>query len=605
MRAIFTVAAFALAMPASAQERAPALNQLGFEPGDPKVAIVAVAGDPIAWTLVDAGGHTLARGKAQPYGDDPASGEPVQRIDFSGFRTPGTGYRIAVNGRSSDPFEIRDGIYAPLAKDALAFFYHQRAGVPIEARFVGANWARPAGHPHEIAKCFAGADQRGLQWPGCDYALDVTGGWYDAGDHGKYVVNGGISLWTFLNAYERRPAAFPDGSLKLPEAGNRASDLLDEARTEMEFLLRMQVPDGKQLSVPVGPSKPLKPGQARWNADPADFATINAGGMAHQKVADRHWTKLPMPPQDDPEERLLYPPTTAATLNLAATAAQCARLWRGVDDGFAARCLKAAQRAWAAARRNPEVYATNSFDGSGGYGDSDVSDEFYWAAAELYATTGEGAYLAAVRASPHFTTEIREPGWPSTATLGTITLATVPNGLPGVEVKRLRAAIVAAANRFLADEAGNGYRIPYVAANYPWGSNSSLLNRAMLLGLAYDFTRDAKYRAGVIDAIDYVLGRNPIGTSFVSGYGTRAMQNPHHRFWAHSMDSKLPGPPPGVLSGGPNSTAMSDDVAAKMKGKCAPQKCWADDIRAYALNEVAINWNAPLFWVAAWLDSRT
>lgn len=80
------------------------------------------------------------------------------------------------------------------------------------------------------------------------------------------------------------------------------------------------------------------------------------------------------------------------------------------------------------------------------------------------------------------------------------------------------------------------------------------------------------------------------------------MRNPHHRFWAHQLDRAYPLPPPGVLSGGPNNTAMTDDVAKRLKGKCAPQRCWADDAHAYALNEVAINWNAPLVWVAAWLD---
>jgi endoglucanase len=43
-------------------------------------------------------------------------------------------------------------------------------------------------------------------------------------------------------------------------------------------------------------------------------------------------------------------------------------------------------------------------------------------------------------------------------------------------------------------------------------------------------------------------------------------------------------------------------VARTMKGQCAPQTCWADDYRAFTQNEVTINWNAPLFWVAAWLD---
>src|SRR3546814_9062670 len=71
--------------------------------------------------------------------------------------------------------------------------------------------------------------------------------------------------------------------------------------------------------------------------------------LAFHKVADEHWTALPMPPQDDPERRVLFPPSTAATLNLAATAAQCARIWRGIDPAFSARCLDAAKRAFAAA----------------------------------------------------------------------------------------------------------------------------------------------------------------------------------------------------------------------------------------------------------------
>jgi endoglucanase len=101
--------------------------------------------------------------------------------------------------------------------------------------------------------------------------------------------------------------------------------------------------------------------------------------------------------------------------------------------------------------------------------------------------------------------------------------------------------------------------------------------------------------------MDFILGRNPLDVSFVSGYGARPMRNPHHRFWAHSMDPSYPPPPPGVISGGPNENTSQDDVAKTLQGKCAPQTCWADDIRAHSLNEVAINWNAPLVWVSAWL----
>jgi endoglucanase len=467
---------------------------------------------------------------------------------------------------------------------------------------VGKRWARPAGHPTERATCISGRDRNGNIWPGCPYTLDLTGGWYDAGDHGKYVVNGGIALWTLLNLYEtlqgRGSGLFADGSARIPEAGNGVSDLLDEARWEMEFLLRMQVPDGTRQRLPVNIMR-NQPGMA--------FAEIDTSGMAHHKVADEHWTALPMRPHQDPERRVLFPPTTGATLNLTATAAQCARIWRDIDPAFSKRCLDAADRAWRAAMRNPPVYAIADFNGSGGYGDNNLSDEFYWAAAELLATTGDDLYPLAISLNGNDGEPITEAaGWNSVAALGVIALATAPAAVPDRDRNIYRERIVRAADGFLADRAKVGYAIPFAPARgWTWGSTSNLLNRAMLLALAHDFTGERRYRDGAVDVMDFILGRNPLDVSFVSGYGARPMRNPHHRFWAHSMDSKLPPPPPGALSGGPNSTNMSDEVAAKMKGKCAPQSCWVDDIRAYSLNEVAINWNAPLVWVSAWLDQTS
>lgn len=589
--------AFLLAAPAlvgAAEPIAVHVNQLGYLPGAPKRAVVASpAAAPLPWRLLDGAGRAVARGETRVAGDDAASGDHVHLVDFGAVRAPGQ-YRLSVGGTTTRPFPIGPTVYNPLARAALNFFYQQRAGTPIEARHAGGpQWARAAGHPKEVAPCFSGLDQRGTMWPGCPYRLDVTGGWYDAGDHGKYVVNGGISLWTLLNLHEvLRP--FPDGSAMLPKAGNGVPDLLDEARWEMEFLLSMQVPDGARLPLPVGPQDQAKA---------LTLTTVDAGGMAHHKVADRNWTKLPTVPAEDREERLLYPPSTAATLNLAAVAAQCARIWRSVDPAFAARCRSASTRAWTAALRNPEVYAAQGFTGSGGYGDRDLSDEFHWAAAELFATTGAPAYGERLRRSPLFTTPVEgEPSWPKVAALGTITLATAP-GVPAEIAKSQRALIVAAADRFLAERDRSGYRIPYATTRYPWGSNSNVLNRAMMLALAHRFTGEARYRNAVVDAADYILGRNPLGQSYVSGFGWNPLRNPHHRFWTASLDPKLPGPPPGVVSGGPNNTAWADDVARAMQGKCAPQRCWRDDINGFAMNEVAINWNAPLVWVAAYLDA--
>jgi endoglucanase len=125
----------------------------------------------------------------------------------------------------------------------------------------------------------------------------------------------------------------------------------------------------------------------------------------------------------------------------------------------------------------------------------------------------------------------------------------------------------------------------------------------MLIALAHDWTGDARYREAVVDTIDYVLGRNPLGRSYVSGYGPDPMRQPHHRFWAAGVDPAYPPPPPGALSGGPNSTSRGEGSAGLVEKGCAPMTCWSDDARAFALNEVAINWNAPLAWVAAWLDA--
>lgn len=566
------------------------VNGVGFAPGASKRAIVeSAASQPLAWTVETATGEVLLRGKSVRYGPDAASGKPIHRVDFSALRTAARDLRIVV-GMRSPPFTIAAHPYRGLAKDALAYFYHNRAGTPIDARLVGARWARLAGHPREVAGCVSGRDGRGNDWPDCGYTLDVTGGWYDAGDHGKYVVNGGIATWTLLNLHEVRPAAHGDASLRVPETGNRVADLLDEARWEVEFLLKMQVPDGRRLSLAVGQP------DAR---QPLRFTEVDAGGMAHHKVADARWTALPMRPDRDSERRVLHPPSTAATLNLAAVAAQCARIWRTLDPPFAARCATAAARAWAAAERNPAIYAVADFTGSGAYGDSTLDDERFWAAAELYTTTRDARFLAMLERSAFLSQPAGEPGWGSVASLGLVTLALSDTPLRD----RARARIVAAADAWAAERDRTGFAIPFTSTRFVWGSNSNLLNRAMLLALAHDWTHETRYRDAVVDTMDYLLGRNPIGRSYVSGYGSDPMRAPHHRFWAAALDPAYPPPPPGALSGGPNNTAMTDDVARTLKGRCAPMTCWADDARAYALNEVAINWNAPLAWVTTWLDA--
>ena len=132
-----------------------------------------------------------------------------------------------------------------------------------------------------------------------------------------------------------------------------------------------------------------------------------------------------------------------------------------------------------------------------------------------------------------------------------------------------------------------------------------VLNNMVMLALAHDFTGKEKYLTGVIDGANYLLGVNAMGQSYVSGYGSRPLLNPHHRFWTNDLAGGFPPPPPGVVAGGPNSNP--DDPTAVNAGLpgMPPAKCYIDDEGSWTTNEVTINWNAPLAWTAAFLDETS
>ncbi|MBI5957612.1 MAG: glycoside hydrolase family 9 protein [Chloroflexi bacterium] len=563
-----------------------AANQTGYFMTGPKYAVhvAAAEGEQTNWSLVNVdSGQSVLEGTTTPAVWDESSGDYVQQIDFSMWVGLGT-YKLVIGTDESAPFVIGNDIYQTLAVDALRYFYLNRSGIELTEANAG-QWARPAGHLSDAeVTCYKGVDAAGTEWPGCDYVLDGSGGWYDAGDYGKYVVNGGISLWTLLNLYERFPAAFPDGSLNIPESGNGVPDILDEARWEMEWILKMQLPASDPLA-----------------------------GMVFHKLHDQQWAGLPlMPPTDydnDNEHltssgRYVFQPTTAATLNLAATAAQCARIWKEIDANFSARCLSAAETAWQAALQNPAILAGNTpGSGGGNYENNTVADEFLWAAAELYITTGNTAYADEVKnraeTAPLFgpqTGDAASMYWGDTAALGMISLAMLNND------ETYRAQLISTADAYLAILAEEGYTLPMGIKGYVWGSNSGVLNNAIILAMAYDFTGDEVYLNGVIAALDYLLGRNALSTSFVSGYGEVAPQHVHHRFWGNQ--GQFPPPPPGALAGGPNAEPSDPDALNNANLNSGPAKRYVDLIGSYSTNEVAINWNAPLAWVVTYLDQQ-
>ena len=145
------------------------------------------------------------------------------------------------------------------------------------------------------------------------------------------MTEGGISLWTLQNMYERATYSqdgikkFADGSgtVVVPESGNKYPDILDECRYELDFMSRMKV----------------QPDEKTWG---------KYSGMYYHSITDHRWRSLTNRPDYIGYEdiRIIRPPTFAATLNYAACAAQGARLWKAYDAEYANELIKSAKEAY-------------------------------------------------------------------------------------------------------------------------------------------------------------------------------------------------------------------------------------------------------------------
>ncbi len=574
-------------------------NQVGyFTDRAKKATFLCTDEDEMKYEIKDSSGKSVFDGKTEYFGYDKDSDDTVHIIDFSEFDEEGTYYIEAENGAVSREFTIGGSeIYSSLLYDSLNYFYQNRSGIEIESQYITSGdkeaLARAAGHPSDNAEI-----EQTWGYSGSSGSVDVTGGWYDAGDHGKYVVNGGFSLWLMQNQYETAKKygfedVYADGTMFIPENSNGNPDLLDEARWQMEWMLKMIVDSGEYE------------------------------GMVYHKAHDEKWTALGIAPADDEMKRIVKPPSTAATLNLAAAAAQAARLWKDIDNDFADTCLEAAEKCYEAAKKHPDMYAPlDESIGGGAYGDDDVTDEFYWAACELYITTGDDDYYDDAKDSDFFLKlptsldggeSVGTAGsfdWGHTASLGTMSIVLNPDAFSKGDVEEATDNIIKASEYYIDLENSQGYGLPYgqsqlsyndTDSGYVWGSNSFVTDNSIVMAYAYLLSEDDKHLDGVISGIDYILGRNAVDYSYVTGYGTHAIENPHHRYWSNQVDELFPKAPCGVLSGGPNSGMQDPWVQGSgwKKGEIPPQKCYLDHIEAWSVNECTINWNASLAWITA------
>jgi endoglucanase len=549
--------------PALAQTGAIKLNQIGFLPQSQKLA-VAPQGAGERFEVIGADGKTAYSGVLGAAASWDASGETVRVADFSWLATPGA-YRLKVDGLpASDPFTVAADGYRALNSAALKAFYFNRSAIALAPQYAG-QWARAAGHPDTRVLVHTSAASKARP---AGTAISSPKGWYDAGDYNKYVVNSGISTYTLLAAFEHFPAWFAQ-DIAIPESGNGVPDIVDEAMWNLEWMLSMQ--------------------------DPAD------GGVYH-KLTNLRFDGMVMPDAAT-KERYVVAKSTAAALDFAATMAAASRVLAAYDKqwpGMSARMLDAAQRAWRWAEANPALLFKNPKDVvTGEYGDAHVEDEFAWAAAELFITTGKDAYLKALRPE---TVAATTPSWSDVRGLAWMSLAHHRERLgPQFDRSLVASRIDGLAQGLAAEWKRSAYRLPTRGADMVWGSSAVTLNQAMMLLQAYRLNGRQDYLLAAQSGLDYVLGRNATGLSFVTGFGARQVRQPHHR---PSIADGVDAPVPGWLSGGPNPGQQDAKDCPPYPSKL-PALSFIDHACSYASNEVAINWNAPLVYVSAALSELT
>lgn len=539
------------------------VNQVGYIQGQIKQAIV-VEPSTSEFQILDKERNVVFASELRPSKFWDKSGENVSIADFSNFDKSGE-YILSSGGSNSYSFNIGESLYFDLVKASAKAFYYHRASTALDSRYAG-EFAREAGHADSSVLIHPTA-QSSSRPPGT--SVSTPKGWYDAGDYNKYIVNSGITTYTMMLAFEQNKELFESLTWNIPESENDRPDLLDEIKWNLDWMLTMQ--------------------------DPAD------GGVYHKNTTASFEGFVT--PQAATNQRYVVAKGTAATLDFAAVMARASVIYQEYDQSLSDQYLTASEKAWLWAVENPDVPYKNAKASdespaivTGEYGDNEFNDEFFWAASELFLSSGDSVYGKYLDINS--IDEFAVPNWSQVETLGLISIANSPSlGALQVdavsELKNLSDDLLDAQNESPYGITLNEFR---------WGSNSDILNQGMVLINTYRLTNKQEYLNAAISSLDYVLGKNATGFCFLTGYGAKYPRNIHHR---PSASDDVDEPIPGLLAGGPNPRNIEQDCGADMYPVHLPAKCFIDEECSYSTNEVAINWNAPMVYVTASIQSLT
>jgi endoglucanase len=478
------------------------------------------------------------------------SGTNVGIADFSSIRKPGT-YKISV-GNVTKTARIGTRMYDSLGTKSLETYYLARASVAIAEKYAGV-YARPLGHPDDTVLIHASAATE--ERPE-GFKISSPGGWYDAGDYNKYMVNSGITVYTLLQLYELFPDYCKKLKLNIPENTNQVPDILDEVMVNLRWMLSMQDP--------------------------------NDGGVYH-KLTSKQFCGMIMP-QEDTSARYVVMKTTAASLDFAAVMAKSYRIFSNYEKEYpnlANTFLEASKKAWNWAQTNPNVLYVQPKDiVTGQYDDNQLVDEKFWAAIELYLSTKNNDYLTRLPATLKITT----PKWSEVESLAAFSLVSSTDKITDSKINEtiglIKQNLINTADQLYQTSRESAFTIPM--ETFAWGSNSDLANQGMLLIHGYKITGEKKYLNAAEDCLHYLLGSNPLNSCFVTSFGDQSPKHIHDR---RSSADTIEAPIPGLLVGGPTKAARTD-CGEDHYNSSFPALSYLDMECSYATNEIAINWNA-------------
>jgi len=549
------------------------INQVGYYANQSKTATIEDEASRDEYRILNASTKEVVwEGEAVRTCTSAWNEKPRQIIDFSSLTQPGK-YILEAQPYSKE-FIIAERPLHDLAIASIKSLYYQRSGEAIEEQYAG-KWSRPMAHPDTMVLVHASAASKDRPE---STVISSPAGWYDAGDFNKYIVNSGFTIGEILTVYQLCPDYFKSLKLNIPESNNATPDVLDEIYYNLKWMLTMQ--------------------------DPSD------GGVYH---------KLPTPgfedfimPVDCHQTRYVVQKGTAASLDFAATMALASRVYIEYEEyaDFAEQAKKASIDAYKWAQKHPNVaYMQNAMNEkcdpdvvTGEYGDGFFKDEFFWAASELYFTTGKNLYLNA--AASYAPKEYTLPTWGNVYGLGMMGWLVQQTYGFSQDADRLgnrfTNKILAYCDTLLTSQPTSCYDSPYgnLPQDFGWGCLAeSGCGKGLSLLFAYRMTSDVKYLQGALKVADYLLGRNATGYCYVSGFGQKPVMNPHHRI---SAADGIEDPIPGFLAGGPNA-GQQDHCEGYPSN--LPDESYLDKTESYASNEIAINWQAGLFSFIGWLDA--